>query len=321
MTTQPPGITSLARTVLLLGLVTACAGVPTAERTPSVGPGVGGTSAAPLPVPRSEVAGTAWGSALVVAGGFLRDGSSSAQVDAWTADEGWSRLPDLPEPRNHPGLAMHTGRLHLVGGYGPDGRASAKVWSLGEGADRWREEPSLPAARAAAAVVADGERLVVAGGVVDGRVSASVVLLSGGRWSAGPSLSAAREHLGGATAAGRVYAVAGRTGGLDTNLDVVESLGPGERAWRREPSLPRPRGGTAAGSGGDVVCVAGGEDPERTEPAVVCLREGAWREIGRLTEPRHGLAVVAVGGALHVVGGGPAPGLTVSGAHEVFPVP
>ena len=306
--------------MLTLSLVTACAGAPTAEAPPATGAGVGSTSAASLPVPRSEVAGAAWTGRLIVAGGFLRDGSSSAQVDAWTADRGWSRLPDLPEPRNHPGLAVLAGRLHLVGGYGQDGRASARVWSLGEGEDRWRDDPPLPAPRAAAAVVSDGVRLVIAGGVVDGQVAASVVLFDGGRWSAGPPLSAAREHLAGASSEGRVYAVAGRTSGLDTNLDVVESLGPGESAWRREPSVPRPRGGTSAAAVDGVVCVAGGEDPGGTDPAVVCLRDGTWYEIGRLAEPRHGLAVVAVAGALHVVGGGPAPGLTVSGAHEVFAV-
>ncbi|MDQ2911541.1 MAG: kelch motif-containing protein, partial [Actinomycetota bacterium] len=37
----------------------------------------------PLPLPRSEVAATTLGGELVVIGGFLRDGRSSARVDAY----------------------------------------------------------------------------------------------------------------------------------------------------------------------------------------------------------------------------------------------
>lgn len=309
-----------AITLLVLGLITACAQAPDSQLPPPAGPGFNSTAAAPLPVPRSEVAGVAWQGRLVVAGGFLSDGGSSGQVDAWRPDGGWERLPDLPEPRNHAGAAVHADRLHVVGGYDQGGRASARVWSLGDGEDRWRAEPMLPAPRAAAVVVSDGQRLVVAGGVVDGAVSSSAVVFGAGRWTSGPPLATAREHPAGASSGGRVYALAGRTAGLDSNLDVVESLGPGESSWRPEPSLPVARGGTSADTVNGVVCIAGGEDPAGTEPVVLCLRGGAWEVVGRLTEPRHGLAVVALSGALHVVAGGPLPGLTVSGAHEILAV-
>jgi hypothetical protein len=310
-----PVLAVFARSVGLVA--TAAAAACTGTPTPDVPAGT--STAAELPVPRSEVAGARWGDRIVVAGGFLRDGESAARVDAWTADDGWQRLPDLPQARNHPGLAVFGDRLYLVGGYDNGGRASRVVWSLGNGEIEWRTEPPLPEPRAAAAVIADGTRLVAAGGVVDRAVSASVAVFDGEQWVAGPPLSAAREHLAGAATGGRIYAVAGRTGGLAGNLDVVESLGAGETAWRREPSLPEPRGGTAADAVGGV-CVAGGEDPQGTEPRVVCLRDGGWTEAGRLTEPRHGLAVVALDGRLHVIAGGPRPGLTVSGTHEVLAV-
>jgi hypothetical protein len=287
------------------------------------GPPRGVADEAPLPEPRTEVAGTAWRDGVVVAGGLLRDGRTSAGVDRWTAGTGWERLPDLPAPRHHAGLAVRAGRLLVVGGYDGAGAPSADVWSLGDGDARWRPEAALPQPRAAAAVVAVDDRVVVAGGVLsdgaagDPEVTSSTVALDDAGWTAGPALAAAREHLAGASAAGRVYAVAGRTGGLDTNLDVVESLGPGETAWRRELPVPAPRGGTSAAGVGDLVCVAGGEDPDGTDGSVVCLDENGWHEVARLSEPRHGLAVVALDGRLHVVAGGPRPGLTVSGRHEV----
>ena len=59
-------------------------------------------SDAPMPVPRSEVAGAQWRGYVAVAGGFLGDGESSARVDLYNArvDE-WERLPDLPVAVNH----------------------------------------------------------------------------------------------------------------------------------------------------------------------------------------------------------------------------
>jgi hypothetical protein len=70
---------------------------------------------------------------------------------------------------------------------------------------------------------------------------------------------------------------------------------------------------------GRVVSV-GGESPAGTAAAVYALDRGArrWRRLADLPTPRHGLGAVSVAGALHVIGGGPQPGLTVTGAHEVL---
>jgi hypothetical protein len=110
-------------------------------------------------------------------------------------------------------------------------------------------------------------------------------------------------------------------GGLDTNMTSVESWDPaGSEGWRDEPSLNDARGGTSAAAVGAIPCVAGGEEPEGTIASVECLSDGRWERIAELRVPRHGLAVAGFGGRLHVVGGGPQPGLSVSGAHEVFTV-
>ena len=54
--------------------------------------------AAPLPVPRTEVAATTLsGGRIVVVGGFLSDGSSSRRADVYSpARNAWSRAADLP---------------------------------------------------------------------------------------------------------------------------------------------------------------------------------------------------------------------------------
>ena len=165
-----------AAAVCLLVLAAGCSAGGSPPDTSPASPRDGAT-AAPLPVPRSEVAGAVWGERLVVAGGFLRDGRTSGQVDAWTPAGGWQGLPDLPEPRNHPGLAVLDDRLHLVGGYGEDGAASSAVWSLGEDDDTWRTEPALPEPRAAAGVASVQGRLVITGGAADGRQLDSTAVL------------------------------------------------------------------------------------------------------------------------------------------------
>src|SRR5215208_3892697 len=72
----------------------------------------------PLPLPRSEVAATTLGRELVLVGGFLADGRSSARVDAYSpARDRWRRLPALPVAVNHAAAAGYRGRAYVVGGY------------------------------------------------------------------------------------------------------------------------------------------------------------------------------------------------------------
>jgi Kelch motif len=80
--------------------------------------------AAPMPVPRSEVAAATVGRELVIAGGFLADGRSSKRVDAYSpAKNRWRRLPDLPVAVNHAMAASDGRRLYVAGGYGAPRRA------------------------------------------------------------------------------------------------------------------------------------------------------------------------------------------------------
>jgi N-acetylneuraminic acid mutarotase len=119
-------------------------------------------------------------------------------------------------------------------------------------------------------------------------------------------------------ARGRIYAIAGRTSGLDTNLDLVESWAPGERRWRREPSVPEARGGTGAAAVGGTIVSVGGEAPSGTLRRVFAfdVAKRRWRRLADLPTPRHGLGVAAYRGAVYVIGGGPQPGLHVSAANE-----
>jgi hypothetical protein len=278
-------------------------------------------SAASLPVPRTEVTGTAWRGLVVVAGGLTADGAASPLVHAYDARrDRWERLPDLPVALHHTALGVLAGDLYAVGGY--SGRRpwvpERGVWVLSPGAQSWREGPPLTVARGALAVAATADSLVAIGGVgpFGTHQSAEVIRASAGRWQALPSLATAREHLAATAGPSGVLAIAGRDGGLATNRNSVEALIDGD--WRPAPALRYARGGIAAATVAGLPCVIGGEEPAGTIAPVECLVGGGWVVVADIAVPRHGLAGVAMGGALHVIGGGPRPGLTVSDAHEVL---
>jgi N-acetylneuraminic acid mutarotase len=278
---------------------------------------------APLPLPRTEVSAAVVGSEVVVLGGLTDDGGASRRVDAYApARDSWRRLPDLPVGVHHSAAVGPNGKLYVLGGYTAAGATLRSAFVLERGA--WRRLAPMPFPRAAAGAAVAGRRIVVAGGIGEGRRLARNALsfdLATGRWSvvAGPTR---REHLGVTSFAGTVYAVGGRTAGLDTNLLHFESYRPGDRGWRRLQPVPDPRGGTgAAALAGQVVSV-GGEELGGTIAEVLAYRiaERRWVQLQDLPTPRHGVGVAAFGGQVFVIGGGPAPGLTVSSANEALRV-
>jgi len=285
--------------------------------------GGGWQSGPPLPVARTEVAAAPAGSEIVVAGGYLADGSTTARVDLYDPARGsWREGPSLPRPLNHPAAASLRGRAVVVGGYAgvgtPTTTAVRPVGSV------WRRLAPLPWPRAAAAAVTRGGVLYVVGGVTEGGLARSALRYDAGRnrWLPVPGPTP-RQHLAAAVARGRIYAIGGRFVGADTNVDTVESWAPGERRWRTERPLPEPRGGTGAATVDGVIVSVGSEAPEGTSGAVYArdADTGVWNRLPNLPTPRHGLGVVAFGRRLIVIGGGPQPGLTVTGANESYVFP
>jgi non-specific serine/threonine protein kinase len=305
--------------VLALVLATACLGLVAGAR----GAALDWETRAALPAPRSEVAAASVGGEVVVLAGFISDGGTSNRVDAYSpARDVWRRLPDLPVAVNHAMAVGVAGRLYVFGGYTVEGVPLRSAYVL-QGT-RWRALRGMPFPRAAAGAGVAGRRIVVAGGVGEGRRLARNALvydLREQRWSVvvGPT---PREHLGVTSLGGTVYAVGGRTSGLNTNLLNFESFRPGDRAWRRLQPVPDPRGGTgAAGLAGQIISV-GGEEARGTIAEVLAyhIAEHRWTQLPDLLTPRHGLGVAALGGRVFAIGGGPEPGLTVSSANEALTI-
>lgn len=279
-----------------------------------------------LPLPRGEVAAATLRGEIAVVGGFLGDGTSSARVDAYSPTAAkWKRVADLPVAINHTFAAAGQRRLYVAGGYGPAGRLRG-AWVLDGG--RWRALPPLPYRLAAGGAAFVAGRLYLVGGIA-GAPDRSVLVrrtlvfdpAHPDRWRFAPAPTP-REHLAVTVAAGRIYALGGRTAGYDTNMSVVESWRPGERAWRLEPPLPEPRGGTGAAAVGKTIVSVGGEAPAGTIASVYAydITRRAWRRLPDVPTPRHGLGVAAAAGRIFAIGGGRTPGLAVSDVAESLAV-
>jgi non-specific serine/threonine protein kinase len=276
-----------------------------------------------LPLPRTEVAAARSGNELVVVGGYVPSGDTSAQADAYTpATRRWRRLPDLPVAVNHAMAATWRGKAVVVGGYIARNAPSDRAFVLENG--RWRELARLRAGRAAGGAAVIGDTLYVVAGIGPaGLTGASYALdLRRNRWRQIPGPTP-REHLAVTATGGRVYALAGRTAGLDTNLRVLESWKPGAKRWTRLPPVPVARGGTGATAVGRTIVSIGGEAPGGTIPSVYAFDTASkrWRKLPDLPTPRHGLGVVATGRTVYAIAGGPQPGLTTSGAVEHLTLP
>jgi N-acetylneuraminic acid mutarotase len=271
-------------------------------------------SGEPLSLPRTEVAAARSGNELVVVGGYVPWGDTSAQADAYRpATRRWRRLPDLPVAVNHAMAATWRGKAVVVGGYVARNAPSDRAFVLENG--RWRELARLPAGRAAGGAAVIGDTLYVAAGIGPaGLTRASYALdLRRNRWRQIPGPTP-REHLAVTATGGRVYALAGRTAGLDTNLRAFES-------WK--PPGPVARGGTGATAVGRTIVSVGGEAPGGTIASVYAFDTASkrWRRLPDLPTPRHGLGVVTTGRTVYVIAGGPQPGLTTSGAVEYLTLP
>jgi N-acetylneuraminic acid mutarotase len=280
-------------------------------------------TAAPVPVPRTEVTAALFGREIAVVGGFQANRQNSSRADAYSPSRNrWRRLPNLPVRVDHAMAAARGSELYLVGGYAPGGVALPTAFVLRGG--RWTALPPMPAPRAAGGVAVVRGKLYVVGGVeAPGRLAREAFAydFAAGRWSPIPG-PRPREHLGAAALGGRVYAVAGRTSGLETNVDIVEAYEPSSNRWRAIPRVPEARGGTAAAAVAGRIVSAGGEMPTGTIRTVYAYNPATrrWTRLPSLPGPRHGLGLVGYRGRVYALAGGPRPGLSVSGSNQVLRV-
>lgn len=168
----------------------------------------------------------------------------------------------------------------------------------------------LPEARTEVAGATWNGRIAVAGGLTaDARASARLDLYvpETNTWETGPALPVALHHLGLVTLGDRLYLVGGYTnapGGAWDAQAAVHSLGPGERAWRREPNLTKPRGSPGVAAVNGRLVVTGGVTGQATGSTETWAPgDQAWRPGPELKQRREHLAMASFDGRAYAIGG------------------
>jgi non-specific serine/threonine protein kinase len=148
--------------------------------------------------------------------------------------------------------AAHDGRIWMAGGLSPLGEAVAEVEIFDPETGEWSSGPGLPTGVHHAALVSDGDRLLLVGGYVGSGFNAPteiVLTLAGGgqAWEEGPSLPDPRA-AGAATWDGSRLIYAGGVGIGGVAGDVYALA---EGTWERLGAMPRAREHLAAASDGE----------------------------------------------------------------------
>ena len=160
-------------------------------------------------------------------------------------------MEPAPLARLEMATAAHGGRIWLAGGLSPLGEAVTEVEIFDPASGEWTSGPSLPTGIHHAALVSDGDRLLLIGGYLGTSFSQPteiVLALADGSesWESGPSLPEARAAGAAAWDGERVvYAGGVGPGGVSGDVYALQ-----DGAWERIGAMPRAREHLAAASDG-----------------------------------------------------------------------
>ncbi len=222
-----------------------------------------------LPGGNHDIFAVALQGKLYVAGGLTSDWGLPTRSHVFDellaynpGTDSWEVVSRMSFPRRYNGIAVLDGRIWIVGGEG-------KLQDL--------EDPN-------------GERVTV--DVVDIYDPAS------GTWTSGPPLNTVRTDPFVMVANGRIWAIGGACD-PKTALSTVESIAPGETAWRFETPLPRPtRQGGSCALNGVLYCVS------KDGFFAFDTATNKWDEdLPQLTESLQAPLVAAFAGEVWVMGG------------------
>ena len=164
----------------------------------------------------------------------------------------WTGLADAPLARLEMATAAHDGRIWMAGGLSPLGEAVAEVEIFDPASGEWSSGPGLPTGVHHAALVSDGDRLLLVGGYVGSgfNVATDVVLTlsdEDGAWQEGPPLPDPRAAGAAAWDGSRlIYAGGVGVGGVSGDVYALT-----DGTWQRLGAMPRAREHLAAASDGE----------------------------------------------------------------------
>jgi Galactose oxidase, central domain len=254
-----------------------------------------------------------WATPSVVASGSDEPqpaASSEAPVPT-PAVAAWEVLGDAPFARLEMAVAAHDGLIWLAGGLSPIGAALTDVDVFDPATGEWSDGPSLPTGVHHAALVSDGEGLILVGGYLGAdfsRPTDIVLVLAAGadEWAAGPSLPEPRA-AGAAAFDGFRVIYAGGVSTEDIHSDVFALEG---GSWEQIGNMASSREHLAATSDGEgTVWLMGGRVGGLTSNlAVVETVNGDEIEhVAELPTPRGGVAAFHTDETGACLTGGEAP--------------
>lgn len=265
---------------------------------------------------------------IYVAGGLTVKGDELDVYDEVVAydpaSDSWQESISLPEPRHHPYLVSHDGKLFALSGFtvaeNDSWFASRDVLVLDEENKCWRKHPnhmSYPLCETVAASI-NGRIHLASGrrpkGLNNGNwsdhVDASshkILDPSTMTWDCAHPILTARNSAAGGYLNDLWHVIGGRTveGG---NLDTHEVYDYKEDQWHSLAPLPQAQGGLAAAVMGEHIYVFGGEYFTNGGGVYKKVwqyspKEDKWQQVGEMPVPRHGLGAVTINGSIYVVAG------------------
>jgi len=265
------------------------------------------------PLSREAVFAASSPSQLIVAGGLLSSGDSTAQVDIVDTGSGHQTpAGDLSNP-THDAAAADVGRQLLVLG-GGDAAPSASTERLVPSGQQ-AGTGSLPQPRADASATAIGATAYVVGGY-DGPATDAVVLATtdGTGFTQVATLPVPVRYPAVAAIAGMIYVFGGET--LAGNpVAAIQMVDPATNQAFVVGNLPAPLSGAIAAALGGEIVIAGGESPGPSglQPVgnVYAYLPGASGVLaaGSLQVAVSNAGGAVVGGDLWIVGGETAGGI------------
>jgi N-acetylneuraminic acid mutarotase len=260
------------------------------------------------------------GKLYVIGGYFNASIKTTAQVASYDpANDKWTTLSDMPEKLTHSGTTSDGNFIYLAGGYIGDWQGVATpvtrhVWRYDTSTDAWTSMLSLPANRAAGALVRVGRKLHFFGGLDSRKRDKGehwvLDLRKPTKWTSADAMPNPRNHLGAIETGGKIYAIGGQHDlDEDTGNDsAVNAYDVVTGKWSAVKSLPRVTSHTHNSTfamGGKVVIVGGSTAASTALSQVMEYDPSSnkWRQLGDLPVPLSACVADLLNGHIIVTGG------------------
>lgn len=252
---------------------------------------------------------------VVMASGKLWDGPADFNQEPPIE---WIARAELPVAGRGAGVGVLAGRVHVVGGIDPTGRALNTHWAYDPHTDKWSECAPMPTARSHLGIgVIDGKLFALAGhrrGLFGSRFFSTTRINEAydpvsDSWSRIRDMPTARQWFAVAVSGSRLYALGGhqRLLGIlsDQPTDLVAVYTSATNTWRKAPAMTRRRAEFAAAAVAGKIYAVGGRSLPGATPSTETYdpETEIWTDDAQLNESRYAHSMAIAEDRLLALGG------------------